>query len=153
MKPLLLPQIRRITRILNMRRVLAIVCCAIWLGYGSLAGIAHIHHAAGDHHVSMGLHLDHTHIDHATDPGHDHGHLLLTDELCPEQADHHGHGIAYMSDGAVWLPHGAKLLPALLPAAPMVESVPTWIASITARPDNPRDPPDRLLPLLRAPPA
>lgn len=132
----------------SMRRVLAIGCCALWLGFGSLAGLAHVHHSYDHHDDSRGFHLDHSHLAHAED--HDHGDLHLTPD---HHVNHHGENVAYLSDGAIRAAHGARLLPALVPAAPTVESTASSAEALTGRPCKPREPPERFLPDLRAPPA
>src|SRR5687767_13285203 len=54
-----------------MRRMVATACCLLWLCYGSLSGLAHIHadHAPDQMH---GLGLDHAHDSHEQATGHDH---------------------------------------------------------------------------------
>jgi len=130
-----------------MRRVLAIGCCALWLGFGFLAGMAHIHHS-DDHHDWLGeLHLDHNHLAHAAD--HDHG---QTPGIDTEEADHHGHNVAYLNESAVRVVQSSPVLTALIQAAPIVESPFSRAEISTPRPGKPREPPEKLLPPLRAPP-
>ena len=61
-----------------MRRTIALGCSALYLVFGFMAGLAHVHESADHHQNSRGLHLDHGHLNDSGD--HDFHH-----------DQHHGH--------------------------------------------------------------
>ena len=113
-----------------MRRLLVLGCCALYLSFGSMAGLAHVH-ASADHH------------DHDHDPGHG-----------PRHTDHHDGDAVYLEATAA-----RSLDRSVRPMAAIV-SVDAWAdpplgASncVEAVTSQPRDPPQKFPPRLRAPPA
>lgn len=135
-----------------MRRILTLGLCALYLAFGTVAGVAHLHGAAGHDERSWGLHVDHTHIDHADDhdvPHHDDDGTVVDDR----HADHHNDDVVGVDAAAVrWLPN-VRVLPAIAYVGPTFDSPGFERKTWGERPDQPRDPPKKFPPRLRAPPA
>jgi len=134
-----------------LRGILALGCCALHLAFGFTAGLAHVHGAADHHEQSRGLHLDHAHL--TGDPG-EHRHDAPRDlEVDTRHVDHHEGDAVYLNATAASVLASARVLPAVLPALPAVDR-PLGTPEIRmARPSRPRDPPPKIPPRLRAPPA
>ena len=135
-----------------MRRILTLGLCALYLAFGSVAGLAHMHGAAGHHERSRGLHVDHAHLDHADDhehPGHDEDNA----GVASPHADHNKDDAVDVDAAAArWLPN-VRVLPAIASVGPAIDRPSLMRETWGDRPGQPRDPPKKFPPRLRAPPA
>lgn len=133
-----------------MRRIAAVACCMLWLAYGNLSRLAHIH-ATSTPDQLHGLGLDHAHDSHGHEPiEDDHSHELGWAVGTP--GAHHD-GPVYMTPNAVR--PDAKLI--VVPVDPAGEALMAPQAPSETEPldgdQQPRDPPSKRPPGLRAPPA
>jgi ABC-type Zn2+ transport system substrate-binding protein/surface adhesin len=127
-----------------MRKLLVLGCCALYLSFGSMAGVAHVHESADHHDGARGIHLDHGHLSDSSDHDHDDHH---------RHTDHHDDDAVYLEATA------ARPLDSSVRLMPAVVSVDAWVDP-PSRPSNcdeavtsqPRDPPRKFPPRLRAPP-
>jgi hypothetical protein len=144
-----------------MRRVLAVGCCALYLSFGFVAGLAHVHESADHHDEPRGLHLDHGHLGESADQRrhheHTHDHAHGGDRparTTARHADHHDGDAVYLSAAA------ARVLDSSvrpMPASVYVGTVTDPPLPVSKRNDvvtaRPRDRPTKTPPRLRAPPA
>jgi len=135
-------------------------CCALYLGFGFVAGMDHVHESAGHHEESRGLHLDHGHLSSSGD--HDHQHHDRThggtDERAPgfdaRHASHHDDDAVYLNATATRsVDPGARLAPAIVSAGTVVDPPSSRFGRDEAMSGSPRDPPRKIPPRLRGPPA
>jgi len=138
-------------------------CCALYLAFGFVAGMAHVHESADHHEEPRGLHLDHGHLgeskghDHHHEHPHDRTHGVAGDHaarIAGRHADHHEGDAVYLNataarsfDSSVHptpeIVHVGAVIDPSSPASPRDDAVTT----------QPRDPPRKNPPRLRAPPA
>jgi ABC-type Zn2+ transport system substrate-binding protein/surface adhesin len=130
-----------------MRRLLVLGCCALYLSFGSMAGLAHVHESADHHDGSRGIHLDHGHLSDSSDHEHENDHDR-------RHTDHHDGDAVYLEATA------ARSLDSSVRPMTEIVSLDAWVdpPSSTSNCDEavtsqPRDPPRKFLPRLRAPPA
>lgn len=134
-----------------MRRIFALGLCAWYLTLGSVAGLAHVHHAVDGLEEIRGLHVDHAHLDH------DHGESPTRRETDPQvenrRLDHDASDAVYLAGSAARLLPDIRLLPALPSIAPATGAPrqTSWCDANRLR--QPRDPPETVPPRLRGPPA
>lgn len=142
-----------------MQRLLAIGCCALYVGFGFVADLAHVHEAA-DHHAEMrGLHFDHAHLGAASDHDSAGHHAPPSSERrgAPTDARHVGHhdaDVLYLAVAANRaLDAGLHAMPALVSSHGTTDPP----AAGSARNDEPADrlrgPPRKGRTRPRAPPA
>jgi len=138
-------------------------CCALYLLFGSVAGLAHVHESADHHQESRGLHLDHGHLD---DPdGHDrhhgHHHYHATESAREPATRTAGGRVEHHDNDALYLNAAANRsvlpkifqMPAVVSAREVVDPPPQVFDRGDSTTGQPRDPPRKTLPRLRAPPA
>ena len=137
-----------------MRRILTLGLCALYLAFGSVAGLAHVHGPSGHHEESRGLHVDHAHLKHADDHAHEHtgdgdgGALLAHGHV-----DHHDGDAAEVSASAVrWHPN-VRSLPAIVSVGSVIDRPSLTRKTAGEGPSHPWKPPRKIPPRLRAPPA
>jgi len=139
-----------------MRRILITGLCALYWAFGSVAGVAHVHGAAGHREEARGLHLDHAHLAHHGD--HERDDSLTGRDDADARADslhiaHHSGDAVYLSQSAMRLFPIVRVLPAIVPVGPAIECPLLVSGTAGVRSNQPRDPPEKILPRLRAPPA
>jgi hypothetical protein len=139
-----------------MRRIFVTGLCALYLAFGSVAGLAHVHEAAGHHEESRGVHLDHAHVDHHVDHHHADSRTGRDDagvQTDSQHVDHHIGDAVYLSQSAIRSLPNVRVLPTIVSDGPAIES-PSLVSEFEGdRPGRPRDPPGKIPPRLRAPPA
>jgi hypothetical protein len=138
-----------------MRGILALGSCALCLAFGFVAGVAHVHESADHHENSRGLHLDHTHLDHPSDHDHVHGsHGKDQDGLDVRHPDHHEGDAVYLNGTATRsFEPGPRPVNAIVSVGAVAESPSMTSDRHTAVTAQPRDPPHKIPPRLRGPPA
>lgn len=133
------------------RRILTLGLCAAYLAFGSVAGVAHIHGAAGHHQESRGVHLDHAHLD-----DHGHGHARNHDDGTRDpgrHVDHHeGDAVDVPASAIVRLPN-VRVFPAIAAAETTIDHSSLTRETGQDRPSQPSEPRRKIPPRLRAPPA
>ena len=141
-----------------MRTLIALSCCVLTVAFGFVAGAAHVHRAA-DHHDDMrGLHLDHAHIGHGTDHGHErharHSHTSPGESVGTIHLEHHDRDVLHFDVTARRLSDpGLRVMPATVAAAAKVDP-PSSVSIRRAVPPEPlRGPPGEGEVPARAPPA
>lgn len=133
-----------------MRRILAAACCILWLSYGSQSGLAHIHATSSVDQIH-GLGLDHAHDSHGPEPA-EHDDATGFYESRSALGGHHD-GPFYLT--TIALKRGPKSMVRPIDPADQVLAAPLVRADAVHLDNNrqPRDPPSKELPGLRAPPA
>ena len=139
-----------------MRRIFVGGVCALYLAFGSVAGLAHVHGTAGHHDESRGLHLDHAHVEHHGDRHHDGSRKDRDDagaQIDSRHVEHHASDTVYLGQTAVRSLPNLRVLPAVVSVGPTIDSPVLASETESVRPGRPRDPPGKIPPRLRAPPA
>jgi hypothetical protein len=143
----------------RMRRLVALGCCALYLAFGATADLAHVHQSADHHEESRGVHRDHRHlsapVDHHHHGHHEHGDVEQGElPIGARHAAHHEGDVVYLTATAVRSQQSiARTMPAIVSTGTAIEpSLPvTSREGVPAT--QPRDPPRKIPPRLRAPPA
>lgn len=136
-------------RLARMRRLLAFGCCAVYLVFGFVAGVAHVHESAGHPEDTHGLHVDHAHLDSAVD----HGPAGHHEPASPENGDGRVDSLHLTAMALRSFDTSQRVLPATLSVGGTIE--PPGRVSVRGedlpqqRGEPPRSGPTR----LRAPPA
>ena len=136
-------------------------CCALTFVFGAVTATAHVH-GPGDHHAeSRGLHLDHGHLSRSSNHDHHHGHHHGHDHGgAPSHAtvhivagEHHHDGL-YLNEAAA-RSVGSSVRAAIAMAAPgpVLDAPSTESKRKASAAAVFTDPPDKIPPRLRAPPA
>lgn len=142
-----------------MRRLLALSCCALYLAFGSIAGVAHVHRAADHHDEMRGLHVDHAHLGHATRHVSDEHHQRARSK--PSESRVEGLHVAHHDDDALQLrvtarrlsDPGLRVIPATVVATATVDA-PSFVSLRRGESSDPLRGPPRECPVpARAPPA
>jgi hypothetical protein len=138
-----------------MRRILTTSLCALCLAFGSVAGLAHVHGAAGHDEQSHGLHLDHAHLDHHGDRDHDDSPPDRDDvdlAVHSRDLDHDTGDAVYLSGPALRLLPGVRVLSAIVSVRSTIERPTLSAQTERERPNHPRAPPEKIPSRPRAPP-
>jgi hypothetical protein len=146
-----------------MRRVLSVSCCALYLAFGLVAGLAH-QHASADHHAALqGLHLDHDHLGESRHREHHHDHHPgsgdpdAVDRLASPAAryvDHHdGDAVSLSATAARSVDPSVRPVPAIVSPGVVIDPPPAASDRAAILAGQPRDPPREDPPRPRAPPA
>ena len=129
-----------------MRKILAMGCCALYLAFGAVAGLAHVHESADHHEESRGPHLDHDNerefaamADEGVDLRHDGHHDCDAADLNAT--------VARSGESIV------RTLPAIVPVGDVIDPPSPASNRDDVVKGSPRDPPRETPPRLRAPPA
>ncbi|MCP3978497.1 MAG: hypothetical protein GY716_04065 [bacterium] len=134
-----------------MRRFLVLGGCALYLVFGSLAGLSHVHAAAEHHDPTQTLHLDHAHFGDAAhhDRHHPHPHGTAPEPAC--HVDHHTD--TTISLGAIGvLAQAGPRVPAMTVRIALVEPTPTTRLEARDASPPPESPARRSPTPSRAPP-
>ena len=135
----------------EMRKAVAIACCALYATFGSMGGLAHVHDSADHHEESRGLHLDHAHFGNSGAHGHsDHQHSATFDFRHVEH--HEGDAVSLTTDAAN-PGQNTRVAPAIAAARRAIEEPSRSSTTVAQRPNSPRGPPNGNPPRLRGPPA
>jgi len=141
-----------------MRRFLALSCCAAYLAFGLVAGVAHQHQSADHHAQSRGLHVDHAHMGHSAEHGrqHRHQHPSPHDGGARSEVGHveHHEGDALYVNAPVMrsLDSTVLLVPATAASTAVVDPPDIMRIHRQAPPRQPKDPPRKRPTRRRAPP-
>ena len=128
-----------------MRKILALGCCALYLAFGVVAGMAHVHESADHHEESRGLHLDH-----------DHAHEAASDQtlrIAAATVQHHGGDAFYLNATATQsVDPGSRETPAIVSDGSALGPPALVPDRVESGSGPPRDPPCKTPPRLRGPP-
>jgi hypothetical protein len=142
-----------------MRRTLALGCGALYLVFGFMAGLAHVHESADHHQEYRGLHVDHGHLNDSGDHDHHHGHSREAasgheEQIHARHADHHdGDAIHLNTTASLTLDSNARVMPAIVSASTVIDPPSSSSELDETFSRQPRYPPRKIPPRLRAPPA